>query len=106
IHTKILDAAGISDYEVMDAADISNLKNCYTFASEPHADEGDVSLNVIENIREFVMNGGNFLAQCHAIETYENQGYFLTTSGIKVINSDIKHLSPNSDLAFSQVHTN
>ena len=104
IHAKILDAAGVTDYEIMDAADIVNLINCYTFASEPHADEDKVSMAVIEGIRDFVMNGGNFLAQCHAIDTYENRGFFHTTSGITVVNADVTHEYPNPDLAYSQIH--
>ena len=38
IHAKILTAAGISNYEFLDAANIANLKSCFTFASEPHWD--------------------------------------------------------------------
>ncbi len=103
IHTKILDAAGVTDYEIMDAADIVNLINCYTFASEPHADEDKVSLAVVEGIRDFVMNGGNFLAQCHAIDTYENRAFFHTTSGITILNTEVTHAYPNADLAYSQI---
>lgn len=103
IHTKILDAAGIGDYDVMDAADIANLINCYTFASEPHADENEVSLAVIDGIRAFVLNGGNFLAQCHAIDTYENRGFFHTTAGVSIVNSTTSHLYPNANLAYSQI---
>lgn len=104
IHTKILDVAGIDDYDVMDAADIADLLNCYTFASEPHAENEDISPFVIDGIRAFVMNGGNFLAQCHAIDAYENQGYYLTTSGITAVNTTVSHHYPNADLAFTQMH--
>lgn len=104
IHTKILDAAGIEDYDIMDAADIADLINCYTFASEPHADNKAISPAVISGIRAFVMNGGNFLAQCHAIDAYENQGFYLTTSGMSIVNTTVSHNYPNADLAFSQMH--
>lgn len=104
IHTRILDAAGIEEYEVMDAADIANLINCYTFASEPHAENQNISTEVINGIKAFVTNGGNFLAQCHAIDAYENQGYFMTTSGILTVNTNVSHHYPNADLAFSQMN--
>lgn len=104
IHTKILDAAGIENYDVMDAARINDLMNCYTFASEPHADSSQVSMDMINGVRAFVMRGGNFLAQCHAIDTYENRGFFHTTAGIIDVNVNVSHLYPNADLAFSQLH--
>jgi gliding motility-associated-like protein len=104
IHTKILDAAGITTYDVMDAVDIGNLINCYTFVSEPHADTNEISIPVVNAVKNFVLNGGNFLAQCHAVNSYENKAFFHTTSGIDVINSAVSHLYPNADLAFSQMH--
>ncbi len=104
IHTKILDAAGIGNYDVMDAVDIGNLINCYTFVSEPHADTNQISLTVINAVRSFVLNGGNFLAQCHAVNSYENRGLFQTTTGIAILNTPVDHLYPNADLAFSQMH--
>jgi gliding motility-associated-like protein len=104
IHTKILDAAGIGDYDVMDAKDIEALKNCYTFASEPHADDSDISQVMIDGVRAFVLNGGNFLAQCHAIGAYENKGFYQTTSGVQVVNSKVSHHYPNANMAFAQIH--
>lgn len=104
IHTKILIAAGIGNYDVMDAAHIESLKNCYTFASEPHADSNQVSQAMIDGVRAFVLSGGNFLAQCHAIDTYENRGFYQTTSGIDIVNTTVSHLYPNANLAFAQVH--
>ncbi|MBO9699087.1 MAG: gliding motility-associated C-terminal domain-containing protein [Sporocytophaga sp.] len=103
IHTKILDAAGIT-YDIMDAAHIEELKNCYTFASEPHADDSQVSLAVINGVKAFVLSGGNFLAQCHAIETYESRGFFQTTAGIESVNIKVSHHYPNADMAFAQMH--
>lgn len=103
IHTKILDAAGITHYDVMDAANIANLINCYTFVSEPHADDEEISLPVISAIKKYVANGGNFLAQCHAIAPYENKALFMTTAGIQVVNEKVVHRYPNADLAFSQI---
>lgn len=103
IHTKILDAAGIT-YDIMDAAHIEELKNCYTFASEPHADSSQVSLAVINGVKAFVLSGGNFLAQCHAIDTYESRGFFQTTSGIESVNIKVSHRYPNANMAFAQIY--
>jgi len=104
IHTKILDAAGIDDYDVMSAADIADLANCYTFASEPHADEVQVSQGMIDGVRSFVLNGGNFLAQCAAVEAYENRGFYQTTAGLTIINTTVSQQFPNPDMAFTQMH--
>lgn len=103
IHTKILDAAGIGNYTIMDAADIDELINCFTFASEPHADSSEVSQDVINGVKAFVLNGGNFLAQCHAIDAYENRGFFQTTGGITRVNAAVNNQYPNSDLPYSQL---
>jgi Secretion system C-terminal sorting domain len=103
--------------------------NCYTFASEPHNDK-DTTLvvqanplittgTIIRDIRSFVQNGGNFLAQCHAIWTYENYygsgpvtpgtgGRFFTKHGIfRGVNAGTNAtLSPlayvHPDLSYSQ----
>lgn len=104
IHTKILDAAGIDDYDVMSAEDIADLANCYTFASEPHADVEQVSQGMIDGVRAFVLNGGNFLAQCAAVEAYENRGFYQTTAGLTIINTTVSQQFPNPDLAFTQMH--
>ncbi|WP_028978665.1 T9SS C-terminal target domain-containing protein [Sporocytophaga myxococcoides] len=103
IHMKILDAAGIS-YDIMDAAHIEELKNCYTFASEPHAEVSQVSQAVIDGVKAFVMSGGNFLAQCHAIDTYESRGFFQTTAGIESVNIKVSHHYPNANMAFAQIN--
>jgi hypothetical protein len=84
---------------------IGLLTRCFTFASEPHNTESHDS--TIHAIRRFVVNGGNFLAQCAAIESYENNvyGHFHTDNGINVTNSGVNTAStiyPNADLSFSQ----
>ena len=75
IHTKILDAAGIPDYIELSAAQISTISDCFTFASEPHADSIDVTPQMVAGIGQFVANGGNFLGQCFAILSYESRGF-------------------------------
>jgi len=104
IHESYMTAASIPlmNYEILNTARGLSA-GCYTFASEPHNGlQGDE----IDSIKGFVLQGGNFLAQCHAITTYENWvgGHFETTSGVNGnngnVNTDINYM--NSDLAFSQ----
>ncbi len=81
------------------------LTKCFTFASEPH---NDASLPAtISAIKRFVQYGGNFLAQCAAVEAYENspQGHFHTSAGMDVTNSNTAAASvvyPNPDLSYTQ----
>ena len=76
---------------------------CFTFASEPHnGSQGPF----IDSIKSFVLQGGNFLAQCHAITTYENwvSGHFQSTAGFDNTNvnisSNVNFL--NNDLSYTQ----
>jgi hypothetical protein len=50
-------------------------KVCLSFASEPHfagSKEPGGALPFVNAARKFVLSGGNFLAQCHGIDTYES----------------------------------
>jgi len=68
----------------VNAADLAN--GCYTFASDPHNDGSGQNISQVANdIRNFVENGGNFLAQCYAVTTYENNsssGHFMSPNNI------------------------
>ncbi|MDH3368290.1 MAG: hypothetical protein OEO17_10625, partial [Gemmatimonadota bacterium] len=100
IATDILNAAGITNYTV--GTDFSLLAgSCYTLAMEPHNDN-PVGVG---SIRAFLESGGNFLAQCRSVDTYENDatnGRFLTTLGITTNNIGNTLTYPNPDLSFSQ----
>ena len=81
------------------------LTKCFTFASEPHNDGS--SNATIAAIKKFVQYGGNFLAQCRAVEAYENniEGRFCSTTGIEVKNTNVSPLLtvyPHADLTFTQ----
>lgn len=87
IHTNIYDAAGLvvnTHYKVEVAANL-NSAVCYTFASEPHVSPGSISTTIVNNVRNFVNNGGNFLAQCEGVEAYANvsNGSLLATYSSK-----------------------
>ncbi len=108
IHTDYLENASIpaTNYTVIPSAAGLTL-GCYTFASEPHNGSQGA---FIDSIKNYVLLGGNFLAQCHAITTYENwvNGHFQTTGGFDNMNVNI---TPNinyqnSDLAYTQFEGN
>ncbi|MCX8071103.1 MAG: hypothetical protein N3C12_01445 [Candidatus Binatia bacterium] len=114
VHTAILLAAGFvagEDYAVLARPTTSaqlNANLCATIVTEPHYDgSGDPNwATVVAAVRDFLASGGNVLAQCKAIESYENHptyGRFQTTNGVvKPGNSKtgFNYLVP--DLAFSQ----
>lgn len=106
LQTKVLDAAGIGNYLVIDAIDVYKIAYCYTFASEAHAGRDRITANVADAVKEFVANGGNFLSQCEAIDSYEFEDAFHADNGISVVpmNTTIANVYPNADLAFSQFH--
>jgi hypothetical protein len=83
----------------------SLITKCYTFASEPHH-EGPTNA-VVNAVRRFVEYGGNFLAQCEAVKTFENHslGHFHSTNGITITNTSMAAsatIYPNPDLPFMQ----
>ena len=85
IHLRYMKVASMpsANYEQLSTgAHLTDPDTCFTFASEPHNDSNNIA--VIDSIHSFVRLGGNFLAQCAAIPTYENSsaGGFMTTTGI------------------------
>jgi gliding motility-associated-like protein/uncharacterized repeat protein (TIGR01451 family) len=104
VHAKYFSFASIdsvTNWRITAAVNLDD--SCYTFASEPHSDKVGPT---IDSIRAYVMNGGNFLAQCRAVNTYENElnGRFQTNNGILIrnLNTSPNYSYPNPDLSFSQ----
>lgn len=108
IHTDYLMNASIpaTNYSVIPSASGLTL-GCYTFASEPHNGSQGA---FIDSIKNYVLLGGNFLAQCHAITTYENwiHGHFQSTAGFDNTNANISSNInyENNDLSFGQFEGN
>src|ERR1041385_6029097 len=109
IHTSMLEEAGFptDHYTVLHAADVQFLpvQSCYTIVASPHFDGGTPATNQTQSIREFVLDGGNFLAQCAAVRTYEDNplhGHFHSTLGFEDNNSASSFDYPNADMAFNQ----
>jgi hypothetical protein len=96
-----------TNYSVASALDL--LTRCYSFASEPHIDDTVMNTSFVDAVRIFVSYGGNFLAQCEAVLSYENwsTGHFQSTNGITKVNLNItsaQTVYTNPDLAYSQYH--
>jgi hypothetical protein len=106
IHIKYMTNASIPATNYVTLTSATNLgQNCYTFASEPH--NGGPSQSLIDSIRKFIsINGGNFLAECESIISYENatNGKFQTTGGYNNPNTTLtnKVSYDNADLSYSQ----
>jgi hypothetical protein len=81
--------------------------DCYTFASEPHNTVAPNS--VIQSIATFVNFGGNFLAECAAVRTYElsTLARFQSTNGFDNANENGSPASvaySNADLSYFQIN--
>jgi uncharacterized repeat protein (TIGR01451 family) len=100
IHTGLYDAAGIPHYTVIDVTVPGSIgaNSCFTHISEPHT--GDTA--GAGDVKAFVQDGGNFLAQCLAVDTYENLSLYQTTAGYNNANTSNVLAYPNPDLAFAQ----
>lgn len=99
LHTQILDDAAVPNYSTVDPTTLS-AGSCYTSHSEPHTS----ATAGIPNVKAFVQSGGNFLAECLAVSTYENNasGKFMTTNGVVANNVGNALTYPNPDLSYSQ----
>jgi len=110
IHTNYLAAAGFisgTHYSVIPAATLVtvNASACFTIGTEPHWDGAGGSDGQANAVRQFVQSGGNFLAECEGITTYENNatyGHFQTTTGITDGSGDNPISYPSPDLPYSQ----
>ena len=108
VHVTYMTMSGVTTFNYAVNAGVNLVSLCFTFASEPHnGNSGPVVDTTIKRIRSFVQAGGNFLAQCEAIDNYENNvlGRFQTTNGIVVVNKSLESTDdfPNADLAYNQI---
>ncbi|MFN2476900.1 MAG: beta strand repeat-containing protein [Chthoniobacterales bacterium] len=103
IHTQLFDAANIPNYTTVNVSSTPSqvdANSCYTLVTEPHTD----SSSVVAQVKQYVLSGGNFLAECQSIAVYENNpaGLLQTTTGYAITNDNFPIGYPNPDLAFSQ----
>lgn len=79
VHRDVLLQAGIP-FAQLSSNQFFTGNICFSFISQPHL---EFSTNqYVQTVDEFVNNGGNFFAQCVAVETFEVPGLFQTTSGV------------------------
>ncbi|HYO64114.1 MAG TPA: right-handed parallel beta-helix repeat-containing protein [Pyrinomonadaceae bacterium] len=110
IHTNYLAAAGFisgTHYDVIPAATLVtvNASACFTIGTEPHWDGAGGSDAQVNAVRQFIQSGGNFLAECEGVTTYENNvnfGRYQTTNGFVEGNVRTGIQYPNPDLPYSQ----
>jgi hypothetical protein len=93
IHEDVYKRAMIdtSRYRILDPGYIIDSSSCFTFASTPHwavSSYGSSETTRLDNLKGFVLSGGNFLAQCEGIDAVENYPTvrYLTTNGVQTIN--------------------
>ena len=105
IHVAVLNAGGVTNYYTTGAGVFPGIFGCFTFASEPHwAGSFPADTPITNNIRNFVQSGGNFLAQCRGILTYENLSGFQANNGIAIRNATVTNNYYNNNLAYMQFH--
>ncbi|KAL6045692.1 Tandem-95 repeat protein [Balamuthia mandrillaris] len=87
-----------------------NSNSCYTIMIEPHYEWNENEVEAYyQAVRTFVSSGGNFLAECAGIESYENydpdsgEGGFVSKYGIVTNNvGNLVLTFPNPDLPVAQ----
>ncbi len=107
IHEAYMINAGVPTSNYAISASPGLVIDCYTFASEPHNTVAPNS--VISQIATFVNFGGNFLAECAAVRTYELSALarFQSTNGFDNANENGKPAVvnySNSDLGYFQIN--
>lgn len=110
IHTKVYADAGVSWTQL--SSDLIPPGACHTFISQPHIGDTTVAYQNINSVRDFLQGGGNFLGQCHTVETYEispeiksttyQNARFVTTNTLVVANNTSVLTYPRGDMAVMQ----
>ena len=108
IHRNFLETASTPtvNYDCLDNAS-GLISGCYTIVTEPHIDNNQLDPYTRDSIYNFVvMAGGNFLAECDGIQTFENLSRYHSTTGLVStaagggFNNNV--FSDNPDMAFGQ----
>ena len=106
-HTNLLVQAVIPYTEIGSAAFFQDF-SCFTTISQPHL-EDNLNPSYLPSLNNFLTSGGNFIAQCSAIETFEDPGLLMTTNGVTSVFMGCENISytyQNSDMAFMQFEGN
>jgi len=110
IHRNFMEAASVPAVNYNCLQNASGLiSGCYTMLSAPHMVPGDLSTYDSDSIYNFVMAGGNFLAECESLQTFETLRGYQSSSGAIVdptggqynnFNNNIFYDNP--DMAYAQ----
>lgn len=95
----------LSNYSIENSPGL--VSGCYTFATEPHNSNAPDA--IIQAISNFVRFGGNFLAECAAVRTYElsTLARFQSTNGFDNANENGDPATwnySNTDLPYFQIN--
>jgi uncharacterized repeat protein (TIGR01451 family) len=109
INVKMMQEAGIpsAQYTLRTPSNqIFNSNNQYSLLSEQHY-VGTDTARINSVLRYLTINGGNMVASCATIGSFENSAYIMTTAGIDSVGSGISGVSYfNIDLPNAQFHGN
>lgn len=76
-------------YSTITYSQFETNNGCYTTIIQPHLSASNSDAAYTNIISSFVNNGGNFFAQCSAVEAYEETALFLTTQGANYYSQNI-----------------
>jgi len=85
IHRNYMEMASVPTINYRCLPNASTLRmQCYTFASDPHVTPNEVTPADADSIYNFVMAGGNFLAECEGVESFEGLKKFQSATGVVI----------------------
>lgn len=83
IHRNFMEMGSVPTINYKCLPNASTLRSqCYTIATDPHVTPNEVSAADADSIYNFVMAGGNFLAECEGVESFETLKKFQSVSGV------------------------
>ena len=110
IHRNFMEMASVPDMNYDCVPNAQSLRTgCYTIATDPHTMPSDLTPYDADSIYNFVMAGGNFLAECEGIKTFEALKKFQSATGVvndaptgqsAQFNSNVVY--DNFDMAYAQ----
>ncbi len=114
IHRNFMEMASVPLMNYNCVSNASTLRTeCYTIATDPHTMVSDLTSYDADSIYNFVMAGGNFLAECEGIKTFEALKRFQSLTGVTIdppnpqsaqYNNTTNIVFENTDMAYAQFH--
>jgi hypothetical protein len=82
IHRNFMETASVPtvNYDCLQNAS-GLIAGCYTMITAPHMVPGDLSAYDSDSIYNFLQAGGNFLAECESVQTFESLRAYHSSSG-------------------------